>query len=120
MKTKEQRKKKVAIPEKFVPRFWEQQDNRTYIVREIRRRVAELEHDCGAESYAQKSLCQRAVFLEMKLETLEIQHAHGTEIEEGVYTQAVNCLSGIYAKLGIKKQVAKTKGLKAYVAEKGA
>lgn len=115
-KVREARRKEIAIPkDTFKPRFWEDQDRRSVIVREIRRRVDALERDCGAESYAQRSLCQRAIFIELQLESMEIAGAEGREYDAGVATQMVNCLSGIYAKLGLKRQLPKAQGLKAYL-----
>ena len=118
-KVREDRRQEVIIPkEPFKLKFWDEQDGRSIAVREIRRRVEELERDCGAESYQQRSLCQRAIFIELELETMEINaHRESREIDRGIYTQAVNCLQGIYSKLGLKRQTPKAMNVKAVVAK---
>jgi hypothetical protein len=119
-KVRESRRKEVALPtDLFRPRFWEDQDGRSVIVREIRERVEALERDSGSESYQQRSLCQRAIFIELQLESLEIVATQGDSVDMGSFTQMVNCLQGIYAKLGLKKQV-KSIDLKTYVKERSA
>ena len=119
-KVRESRRKEVALAtDSFRPRFWEDQDGRSVIVREIRERVEALKRDCGAESYQQRSLCQRAIFIELQLESLEIIATAGGSVDMGSFTQMVNCLQGIYGKLGLKKQM-KSFDLQAYAKEKSA
>lgn len=119
-KVRESRRQEVAIAtDLFRPRFWEDQDGRSTIVREIRERVATLEHDCDAQSHQQRSLCQRAIFIELQLESLEIRATEGIAVDMGSFTQMVNCLQGLYGKLGLKKQV-KSFDLQAYAKERSA
>jgi hypothetical protein len=62
-KTRERRRREVALPEKFEPAFWDSVDNRTVIVREIKRRYETLKRNCGADSIQKDLLCQRATFI---------------------------------------------------------
>lgn len=119
-KVRVSRRQEVAIAtDSFRPRFWDDQDGRSSIVREIRERVATLERDCDAQSHQQRSLCQRAIFIELQLESLEIKATEGLPVDMGSFTQMVNCLQGLYAKLGLKKSV-KSFDLQAYAKERSA
>lgn len=111
----------VSLPQHFVPKFWQGQDNRVAVVKEIRRRVRTLQQDVGADSYQKEILCERAIFMLCQLETMECDAiTHESLLDPGVYTQMVNALSGLLNKLGLERAVAKSNGLKAYLAEKGA
>ena len=100
---------------RFVPRFWESEDGRSVIVKEIRRRVEELTNDTGADSYQKQLLVQRAVFILLQVETMEIEAARNGVPVDGVYGQLVNTLQGLLSKLGLNKKSPKTVDLKAYV-----
>lgn len=115
-----QQRKEIALPNRFRPQFWDEQDGRSVVVKEIRNRVAQLEQDCGADSYQKQLLCQHAVFIALQLETAQIDAVHGKPFNAGVYTQMVNCLSGLLAKLGLEKAIPKAIDLKAYVKHKEA
>ena len=110
--------KDVAISKKFVPRFWEGEDGRSVIVKEIRRRVDTLIAETGADSYQKQILIQRAVFVLLQVETMEIEAARNGRPVDGVYGQLVNTLQGLLKTLGIEKQMPKTVDLKAYVGGK--
>ena len=59
----------------------------------------------GADSlsYAERSLCERALWLEYWLATQEKALANGGEFDVGRWVQAANSLQGIFAKLGLKR-----------------
>lgn len=117
-KSREQQPKSVAIPEKFVPQFWDAVDGRCGIVKEIRRRYEILKQDAGVESYQKDLLCQRAIFIGVQLETMECIAAAEGKFDPGCYTQMVNALSGLLSKLGLERQFPNRKSLKAYVQER--
>lgn len=113
------RKKEIQIPKKFVPQFWDSEDGRSMIVREIRQRYETLKEDCGADSYQKEMLVQRAIFIGLQLETMEVEAATKGIFDPAVYTQMVNALSGLLNKLGLDRKPAKAATLQAYVSGGG-
>ena len=59
-------------------------------VRTIRSRYKEFVSDSNAISVMKKSLCDRAAFLSVFIETLEVIAVETGELESGPYVQAVN------------------------------
>jgi hypothetical protein len=108
-------KEPATVPGVFVPRFWEDADQRQSAVKEIKRRYAALREDIGVDSYQKDILCQRATFIALQLETMEIDATEGRDFPAGQYTQAVNCLVGLFKVLGLEKEVSQVIDLKAYV-----
>lgn len=117
-KTREQRKKELAIPKSFVPRFWDEVDGRYSIAKEIRRRYETLRDDTGAESYQKDMLCQRAVFIGVQLETMECEAAETGKFDPGVYTQMTNSLLGLLKALGLERAIKDSGDLRTYIAER--
>lgn len=113
------RRKVVTLPETFAPAFWNEADGRSVVVREIRDRVARLASDCGADSTQKKMLVQRAVFIGLQIESMEVAATETRQIEMGVYVQACNALMGLLKALGLEKAVKHAGGLKAYLADDG-
>ncbi len=109
------RKQSVALPQKFEARFWELADHRTGLVKAIRRRYEELKEDCCADSVQKDMLVQRAVFLAIQLESMEVTAAETGQLDLGFYTQATNALSGLLTKLGLEKQFEQTLDLQEYI-----
>lgn len=110
------KKMEITLKERFVPRFLEDVDGRSAIVKEIRRRLDELVADADANSFQKQLLAKEAIFISIQLETMRANAIDGGKLDAGVYTQMVNALSGLLAKLGLEKKVSKTIDLKAYVA----
>lgn len=117
-KTRVQRKQELAIPDSFVPQFWDRIDGRFAVVREIRRRYEELKADSRADSAQKDMLVQRAVFISVQLETMECMAAESGKHDPGVYTQQVNCLLGILKALGLERKVKEVGNLRSYVKER--
>lgn len=93
-------------PGRFVPLFWMELDQRHWQVRELKRRVKklieEVEEAQGCKvGYAQKTLCERAAFLSIQIETLEAEILAGESDQVGVLNQATNNYQGLLAKLGL-------------------
>jgi len=109
------RRKVVELPETFAVGFWEDQDGRSIVVREIKRRVAQLSAHVGVDSEQRRILVQRAVFLDVQLESMECAAIESRQLEHGVYTSLTNALVGILRTLGIDKRAFKAGGLKEYV-----
>jgi hypothetical protein len=116
---REARKREIALSKRFKPKFWQEQDNRVAVVKEIRRRVETLKRDTGADSYQKQLLCERAIFVAIQLETMECDALAGKgRLDAGLYCQAVNTLSGLLAKLGLERKVQQAGDLKAFLKER--
>jgi hypothetical protein len=103
----------------FTPRFWETEDSRYAVVREIRHRVQTLADDTGADSFQKRLLCQRAIFLSLQLETAEVEAIRGGVIDLGAYTQGVNCLVGLLRSLGLERRIKDVGTLRDYLGAAG-
>jgi F0F1-type ATP synthase beta subunit len=81
-------------------------DGRTSTAQELRRRQAELIADLGGVeilSYQQKSLINRAIFMELHLQQQEVMLANGQTFDSGKWVQACNTFLGLLNKLGLDK-----------------
>jgi hypothetical protein len=98
--------KEQPVSAKFSNGWLDGLDGRLGIARELRGRFEALTGDLGGSanlSYAQRSLCERALFLEFWLARQEAALANGKPFDVGKWTQACNSLQGIFAKLGLKR-----------------
>jgi hypothetical protein len=106
----------VTLPNRFIPRFWEDSDNRLAAVRLVRQRCERLKSHAGGDECVQRDLlCQRAAFLSIILETFEVEAAEGKGMDLAVYTQAVNSLQGLLKTLGLEKRIKSTHDLRSYL-----
>lgn len=95
-----------TIPAQFHNGWLDSLDYRTAMAKEMRDRFVALTNDLGGVdhlSYAQRSLCERALWLEFWLASQERSLAAGNEFDAGKWTQACNSLQGIFTKLGLKR-----------------
>jgi hypothetical protein len=109
------------IPQKYVPGWLDQLDGRLSVAKDVRSRFEALTVDLGGLdtlSYQQRSLCERAVWLEFHLAAQERELAAGKEFNVGVWVQASNALLGLYRHLGLARVARKTEGLHEYMARK--
>jgi hypothetical protein len=97
-------KRSATLPKKFKPQLFQNADGRYSVVKELRRRLAELQADCGADSMQKRLLCENAIFIAAQLETMRVRASQGHEINMGAYTQAANALSGMLSKIGLEKK----------------
>lgn len=111
-------RKSITLPSRFEPAFWNTADGRCVAVKEIKRRYEVLRTDSGAESYQQDLLVQRAVFISLQLETMEIAAAQGERFDSGIYTQMTNSLLGLLKALGLERRIPQVANLKQYVRER--
>ena len=98
--------KEQPLSAKFANGWLDDLDGRLGLARELRQRFETLTNDLGGSdslSYAQRSLCERALWLEYWLATQEKDLANGGEFDVGKWVQAANSLQGIFAKLGLKR-----------------
>lgn len=107
--------KETMLANKFTPLFWEHEDGRCAIVRMIRDKYEELKADCGADSMQKEILCQRAVFVSIQLESMEVHATRTGELNTGVYAQLINTLLGLMKSLGLERKTKKVQCLESYV-----
>lgn len=91
-------------PERQTASWLSRLDGRLAIAQEMRRRYQALVDDLGGEgqlSYMQRSLIERALWLEYWLAEQERALAEGRDFDVGKWVQAVNSLQGLYSRLGI-------------------
>lgn len=110
------KEKKIKLPNRFEPRFWEDGDGRFATIKEIRRRYLVLRDHAGGEQSAQRDiLVQRVAFLCTVLETQEVKAFEDGEFDLDAYARAVNSLRSIIGTLGLEKRVKKAQSLKDYL-----
>lgn len=109
----------ATLPDQFVVKFWDAADKRQVVVKEIIRRYELLKADCGADSYQKDLLCQRAVFMAVQLESMEITAVQDGIFSDGVYTQMSNALLGLLKTLGLEKKISDVVNLNEYVQGNG-
>lgn len=111
----------AAPPDKFTKGWLESLDGRTAVAQVMRERWQHFTRDLGGVdrlSYAQRSLVERALWLEYWLQTQEQELATGGDFDVGRWTQAANALQGILAKLGLERQARDVPNLAEYLAKR--
>ena len=94
-------------PRKFSQGWLADLDSRTGLAKQMRERFQSFTQDLGGAehlSYAQRSLCERALWLEFWLASQERELAEGKEFDVGKWVQAANSLQGILSKLGLERK----------------
>ena len=108
-------------PSKFNTGWLSELDGRTAIAQVMRERYAAFTNDLGGVerlSYAQRSLVERALWLEFWLAQQEQALAGGSDFDVGKWTQAANALQGILTKLGLDRQAKDVPHLHDYLKQK--
>ncbi len=111
------------VPDRYSSGWLGALDSRTALAREMRDRYQTMTDDLGGAdrlSYAQRSLAERALWLEYWLASQERELANGNDFAVGQWTQACNALQGIYSKLGLQRQAREVPSLSEYLAKKEA
>jgi len=109
------------VPDRFATGWLDALDTRTQLARHMRSRFAALTDDLGGMdglSYAQRSLCERALWLEYWLASQERELATGQPFDVGKWVQAANSLQGIYSKLGLQRVARDVPDLQTWIANK--
>jgi len=107
-----------SVPGRFAGGWLDRLDGRTELARNLRARYRELTDDLGGADrlcYAQRSLAERALWLEYWLATQERELAAGRDFDVGKWTQAFNSLQGVYGKLGLERATKDVPSLGAYL-----
>lgn len=116
--------KNSSVPTKQPTNTWlDTMDSRHALTRQLRERFVALTDDLGGAdrlSYAQRSLCERALWLEYWLAQQERQLATGSAADFDVarWTQAANSLQGILYKLGLKRVARESVDLQTFLRQR--
>ncbi|TKB77282.1 MAG: hypothetical protein E8D42_14275 [Nitrospira sp.] len=95
------------IPARYDEAFLEEMDARSEVYKMMSQRLLSLVTSLGGLdglSYQERSLCKRAIHLERLIEKRELTLAINGTIDEPGYFNAINALSGLYTKLGLKRR----------------
>jgi hypothetical protein len=93
-------------------------DGRSVVGRTLRDRLRGLVSDLGGLtnlSYQELSLCKRITHLERLLERQESILAHSGSVDLNCYYSAINTLSGLFSKIGMKRRARKIQSLEDYL-----
>ena len=115
--------KTPAPPPKFAQGWIAELDGRYAVAQVMRERYQAFTDDLGGAdrlSYAQRSLVERALWLEYWLQSQEQTLAAGGDFDVARWTQAANSLQGILAKLGLDRQARDVPDLAQYLKAKAA
>lgn len=96
-----------APPEKYSQGWLDELDGRTGIAQAMRDRYKAFTDDLGGVdrlSYGQRSLVERALWLEYWLAKQEQSLAKNEGFDVGKWVQGANSLQGIVSKLGLTRQ----------------
>jgi len=110
--------KSNTVPERFRSGWLDSLDGRLSLARDMRERFATVCNDLGGAdrlSYMQRSLVERALWLEFWLSQQERELAKDAEFDVGKWVQAANSLQGIYSKLGLQRKAAEVPTLAEYI-----
>lgn len=97
----------TEVETRFDEDFLDSMDGRVSTVRTLRQRLSQLMADLGGLaqlSYQERSLCRRVVHLERLIEKKEASLAHGGTVDENGYLGAINALSGLFTKIGLRRR----------------
>lgn len=111
------------IPERFTAGYLERLDGRTVVAQEMRARWQSMTDDLGGVdrlSYSQRSLVERALWIEHWIAAQERELAEGRieAFDAGRWTQATNSLLGLYRTLGIQRRAKDITSLSDYIRTK--
>ena len=107
----------VNFPDRYAKDFIHEMDGRVRVVKTIREDLDALYAALGGKenvSYMEQTLCQKVIYLKWLTGKKEAAMIHGGSIDETSYLNAVNCLSGLLTKIGLKRR-AKNISLKDYL-----
>lgn len=110
-------------PESFEQGWINKLDGRTEIAQSMRAKYVAFTDDLGGAgklSYPQRSLVERALWLEYWLASQERILAEGGSFDVGKWTQACNSLQGILAKLGLQRVAKDVPDLAEYLSKREA
>lgn len=113
--------KQTEVPKQNTAGWLDSLDGRYGLARELRQRFAEVCSDLGDEtalSYMQRSLVERALWLEYWLTQQERELMQGAQFDVSRWIQACNSLQGIYSRLGLERRAKDVPSLGEYMADR--
>lgn len=120
-KAETKRTRQTEVPGDYTAGWLDKLDGRYAFAQEMRGRFDEMAADLGGVdtlSYMQRSLIERALWLEYWLSAQEKDLASGEQLDVGRWVQASNALQGIYGRLGIERRSKQAPSLNDYLAER--
>ena len=93
-------------------------DGRVRVARSLRERLGALVSDLGGPaglSYQELSLCKRAIHIERLIEKDELSMAHGGVVDRFATIAAINTLTSLFSKIGLKRRARKIQSLEEYL-----
>ena len=108
-------------PDRFSNGWLDRLDGRTGIAVAMRERYQQFTDDLGGLdrlSYAQRSLAERALWLEFWLADQERELASGGDFNVNRWIQGCNSLQGILTRLGLQRQAKDVPDLGEYLAKR--
>ena len=108
-------------PDRYSQGWLDRLDGRTGIAQSMRERFRAFTDDLGGAdrlSYAQRSLVERALWLEYWLADQERQLATGGEFSVNRWIQGANSLQGIMSKLGLERVAKDVPDIGEYLAKR--
>jgi hypothetical protein len=101
---------KTTLPVRYGKDFVTLLDGRCRLSREVRERLQALTDDLGGElSHQQRSMCKRAIWLELMVEHEEARIGEGGGVDGALHTQLITSLVGIYRLLGVRRVARQTR-----------
>jgi hypothetical protein len=110
------------VPTKFKNGWLDELDGRMALAQSMRERFKEFARDVGGSetlSYAQRSLIERALWLEYWLANQERALAYGQKFDVAKWIQGANSLQGLMYKLGLERRQTEVVTLTDYIESKG-
>jgi hypothetical protein len=110
-----------TIPNNYDPNWLTGVDKRTSLGRQLVIRYNAMCSDLGGEdqlSYIQKSLVNRYIWLEWRINQIEMAAGEGHQVDDGKWSSLVNSFQGLGNKLGLKRVTKDVKDLGAFLAER--
>ena len=99
---RDRREKTTDLPNRWTPKVLDQLDGRLATAKAARQRYEALKQDTGADSIQKELLCQRAAFLSLQIETMEVAAANNEEFSPSVHCQLLNTFLGVMKALGLE------------------
>lgn len=115
--------RRAEIPAQYEAGWLDQLDGRRNLSKQMRTRFDEVCTDLGgrdALSYMQRSLVERALWLEYWLAHQERELAKGADFDVSRWIQAANSLQGIYSRLGLERRARDVPSLQDYLRQREA
>src|SRR5215472_2092246 len=112
--------KPSEVSKRYRENFLDAMDGRAEVTRTLHERLSALIADLGGLdnlSYQERSLCKRIIHLERLIEKDELTLAHNGPIDRYAHFAALNSLSSLFGKLGLKRR-ARNISLKDYLSTK--